>query len=218
MEDFQVPMAVAKDCQSFSEVWLEVEDTLPEAVRKAADGSRLTIPEVKRISEISDSTRLWSEKVIRKFGDPPKSHPNPPGGVVTSQAGDRRFTAKYRIVKFDAEQQLVFGWMSELTKDGKPIVDTQGDIIPVVIYEKAAYQFVLDSREGGDMHERGGTSRLVESIVFTKAKQEALGIDLGMEGHWAGFRVDDPELWALVKSGERPAFSIEGSAARTEVE
>jgi hypothetical protein len=124
---------------------------------------------------------------------------------------------KCRIVKADPEKQLVFGWMSVLTEKGEPVVDSQGDIIPVDVYEDACYKFVLESREGGEMHKRGGVSRLVESMMFTKAKQEALGIDLGMEGHFAGFKVDDPEVWKMVKSGNYPAFSIEGRAERVEL-
>ena len=34
--------------------------------------------------------------------------------------------------------------------------------------EKAAYQYVLNSRDGGEMHVRKGVSTMVESVVLTK--------------------------------------------------
>ncbi len=99
------------------------------------------------------------------------------------------------------------------------MVDKQGDMILPAELERAAYDFVLHSRDGGDMHLRKGCSRLVESIVFTKEKQAAMGIELpgGMVGWWTGFYVDDDELWAAHKRGERPEFSIGGTAHRAPI-
>ena len=51
-------------------------------------------------------------------------------------------------------------------------------------------------------------------MVFTRQKQEALGIDLGKVGWFVGFKVDDADVWAKIKSGERPMFSIAGKAKR----
>lgn len=120
------------------------------------------------------------------------------------------------VKKADPDKRLIFGWASIVTKDGKPIVDKQGDIIPVDELEKAFYDFVLYSRDHGDMHVRKGTGRLVECMVFTKEKQAVLGIDLGFEGAWTGFRVDDDAVWARHKRGELPEFSIGGAATPTE--
>jgi hypothetical protein len=38
-----------------------------------------------------------------------------------------------------------------------------------------------------------------------------------MEGWFVGFVIDDPTLWAAVKRGERPQFSIGGSAQSKEI-
>ena len=75
-------------------------------------------------------------------------------------------------------------------------------------------------REGGEMHERGGCAVLIESMVFTKEKQAALGLPEGTvpEGWWIGFYVTDDDVWEKVKSGEYPMFSIEGEAIREPVE
>ena len=120
------------------------------------------------------------------------------------------------IKKLDPDQRMVYGWASVVEKDGKPVVDKQGDIIPVAELENAAYEYNLNSRYGSDMHQRKGVSKLIESMVFTKEKQKILGIDLGQVGWWVGFKVHDDELWAAHKRGERPEFSIGGAAIPVE--
>lgn len=135
-----------------------------------------------------------------------------PAAVTVKRAPARDWTLPMEVRKLDPEQQLIFGWASVVEKDGVAVIDKQGDIIPVPALEEAAYEFVLYSRQQGDMHVEKGVGRLVESMVFTKEKQQALGIDLGMVGWWTGFHVDSPELWAAHKRGERPEFSIGGAA------
>lgn len=120
------------------------------------------------------------------------------------------------IRKADPDQQLVFGWASVIEKNGVAVIDKQGDIIPVSAMEPAAYDFVLNSRDMGEMHETMGRGRLVESMMFTMEKQEALGINLGMVGWWTGFHVECPELWTAYRAGHRPEFSIGGSAQSRE--
>lgn len=131
-----------------------------------------------------------------------------------------QFQADLKISKLDAEQQMVFGWASICQVDGKTIVDKQDDVIEPEEIEKAAYEFVLYSRQQGDMHMRKGVGRIVESVVFTAQKAEAglvaLEPDTGKQifGWWVGFKVDDPKLWEAHKRGERPEFSIGGKAKR----
>ncbi len=117
----------------------------------------------------------------------------------------------FKLAKAVEDQQLLFGWASVMTKGGELIIDKQGHAIPPEEMEPAAYNYVLNSRLQGDMHDQIGVGRLVESMMFTKQKQDALGIDLGMEGWWTGFKVDDADVWAAHKRGERAEFSIGGS-------
>jgi len=134
---------------------------------------------------------------------------------------EKDFSRSFNIEKKDDERRLVFGW-SYIAYDanGEQIVDKQGDMMDEEDLEDMAYDFVLYSREGGEMHVRGGVAKLVESMVFTKEKQRALGIPEGVVpiGHWVGFRIEDDEVWKKVKSGEYSAFSIEGVANREEVD
>ena len=83
--------------------------------------------------------------------------------------------------------------------------------------ENGAYDFMLNAGVHGHMHENVGTGRPIESMVFTKEKQAALGIDLGKVGWWVGFKVENPDVWAAHKRGELPEFSIGGKAQREEV-
>lgn len=116
-----------------------------------------------------------------------------------------------------ADEHLVFGWASmSANADGQPIVDDAGDIIPIDELEHAAYNFVLESRQGGEMHESIGGATLIESVVFTKEKLELLNVDNLPYGWWVGFKITDENLWQKIKSGAYPMMSIGGRATREE--
>lgn len=122
-----------------------------------------------------------------------------------------------KIQKADDDQRLVFGWASVAAdRDGVPVVDSQGDLISIAELERGAYNFVEFYREGGEMHERTGVARLVESVVFTPEKFAAMGISAGTlpYGWWLGMRVTDDDVWQKIKSGRYTMFSIGGHATR----
>lgn len=127
------------------------------------------------------------------------------------------------ITKVADEQHIVMGWANVANRaDGTTIEDFQEDIIEPDMLEKAAYDFVLNFRNTGELHnpelrERG---RLVESVVFTKEKIAAMGIPEGTipEGWWVGFKIDDESTWEKVKKGDYKMFSIEGEGTRVPVE
>ena len=58
-------------------------------------------------------------------------------------------------------------------EQGQELVDFQGDMIDPETLEKAVYDYVEESRDGGEMHKRLGVATLIESIVFTKEKISA---------------------------------------------
>ena len=127
---------------------------------------------------------------------------------------------RFKIQKSEDDKMLAFGWANiAVTEGGQQIEDYHEDLIDTEELEQAAYSFVELYREGGEMHERGGCAVLIESMVFTKEKQSALGIKKGTlpEGWWIGFKVTDADVWEKVKSGEYSMFSIEGKATREEV-
>jgi len=130
------------------------------------------------------------------------------------------------IEKVDEERGEVFGWAYTFTKNGEPVVDHSGDVIDDAdsraAFEKAFHDYVLEHRTGDLDHSEFGVSKLIEAMVLTKEKAQAMGIDSDREGAWVGYRIDRSteagrRAWEMVKSGERPAFSIVGSGRRQEL-
>jgi hypothetical protein len=124
------------------------------------------------------------------------------------------------IEKRDDEQRIAFGWANiSVRADGEVIKDYQDDVIDPDELERAAYEFVLKYREGGEMHERSGVAEMVESVVLTKQKQAAMGLPEGIvpEGWWIGFKVLDDAVWQRVKDGTYSMFSIGGKAERVPI-
>jgi hypothetical protein len=127
-----------------------------------------------------------------------------------------RHTLTFDIIEKAADRRQVFGWASVAADaDGHPVVDLGGDLIPIAELETAAYRFVKDSRQGGEMHEGEAPSALIASLVFTDEIQKALRIPAGTVpvGWFVGFEVT-PEAFDRVRKGARLQFSIEGKAKR----
>lgn len=123
----------------------------------------------------------------------------------------------FRIQKSVEDKQLVFGW-ANVAKDanGQYPLDWDGDVTEPEELEQAAYTFVLKYRETGEQHQGEAKGYLVESMMFTKEKQEVLGIPPGIlpEAWWVGFYLPDKEVFQKVKSGEYEMFSVQGVGKR----
>jgi hypothetical protein len=127
----------------------------------------------------------------------------------------KHWSLPFKILKSDGEKQHIYGWASVVYKDGKVVVDKQGDIIPIEELENAVVDYMLTSRVGRDMHKGDAKSRLIFSAINTPELQHAFPEMFKQSdtiGWVAGFKIDDPELWDMIKSGERPEFSIGGAA------
>ena len=128
--------------------------------------------------------------------------------------------ATFNVTKSNEEEGLVSGWANvAINADGTLPLDWQDDIISPDTLEKAAVNFMLDYRGSGVMHEGDSKGVVVESIVFTKEKQAAIGIPEGTiaEGWFITVKVLDPEVFKLVKNGTYKMFSIQGHAKRVEL-
>ena len=233
---------------------------LIEDAKGVTEGKHVSAPKHAKLSTAEKvGEALKGSKVLRPITSNPKRAALVAGGAwmglhtaelagdtiaaraLKNQAGKTKPTTLSKSVdvewngtisKFDTDKRLVFGWCSLSKVDGQPVVDLQGDYVPIETTEDAAYRYVIHSRKGGDMHARVSkrtaflerdeplhTSDLIESIVVTPEKLEALGLapDALPLGWWVGFKVNDEEQWQKVKSGERPGFSIHGSGARVPV-
>lgn len=126
----------------------------------------------------------------------------------------------FRILKMDQEKRQVFGWASVSVRvDGQVVEDLQSDIIEMEELERAVYHYVAEFGTAGEMHRRSDVGKLIESVVFTREKADAMGIpsEIVPEGWWVGYQIHDQSVWDLVKKGVYTMFSIEGSAKRVEV-
>lgn len=138
--------------------------------------------------------------------------------TARSQAVKSAAVFEVPISKTDEDQNLVFGWASVISEAGVPVKDSQGHVIDEAELEKAFYEYALSARVAGEMHDEYGAQigKMVECMVFTKAKQEALGIDLGKVGAWVGYKVA-PAVFAKIKDGTYRMLSIGGSGRLEEM-
>lgn len=123
----------------------------------------------------------------------------------------------FAIHKANDAEQLVSGWANvSVNADGSLPLDWQDDIIAPETLEKAAINFMLNYRESGEMHDGGSVGTVVESIVFTKEKQAALGIPEGIvpQGWFITVKIHDAAAFARVKDGTYKMFSIQGTCRR----
>lgn len=126
-----------------------------------------------------------------------------------------------KAVGGDDEPCRVFGWASiAVTQTGEQLVDRQGDVLFLEDLEPAAYQFVLDFRDTGEMHRGASKGRLIESFVVTPEKLQKMGLkgDALPLGWWVGFEISDPEAIKKVRAGTYKMFSIQGKGTRTPIE
>lgn len=127
--------------------------------------------------------------------------------------------------KTDDEKRQAFGWASVVQVDGKPVIDRQGDWITPDEIEKAAYNYVLNNRKGGNQHKRTDddqplhASDLIESFVVTPEKIEKMGLPSDTPcGWWVGYKFHDDTAWDEVKKGVRTGFSIHGKGKRRDID
>lgn len=140
-----------------------------------------------------------------------------------TKTGEIEWEGTFKIAKVQPDKQFVFGWASVTHIDGELVIDKQNDIILLEEeLEPAAYEFVLNCRSQGDMHEEMDVGKMIESIVYTPEKAEKCGLyafdpDTGaqMFGWWAGFYTVDKAVWARIRDGALPEFSIGGRAIRS---
>lgn len=130
-------------------------------------------------------------------------------------------TVTGKIEKLDEDRQIASGYAYVAKRaNGDQVTDHSGEFVEdIEALEDAAHDFVLHSREGDVMHKGGAVASLVESVMVTAEKLQAMGVEATSHptGLWVGFKVHDPDVWAKVKGGELPMFSIAGTGERETV-
>lgn len=125
-----------------------------------------------------------------------------------------------RIEKANDDQRVFWAWLSVVeTADGKTVVDLQGHVIEPAVLEAAADRFNEESRVADERHWDLSVGVVLQSVVTTREWQDMLGIPRGTlpVGWLVKVRVDDPVVWAKVKSGEYAMMSIGGEGQLEEI-
>lgn len=116
------------------------------------------------------------------------------------------------LFKAMGEKMLVTGVVAEPDS-----IDTQGDLIPIEEIEKACHSFMLSSQLVGLQHLMEAPARVVESYICPIDWQVSEN-EMVKKGSWViTVKVQEPEIWRMIKSGEFTGFSIGGFAKRTPV-
>ena len=172
--------------------------TAPEAARHLEDLSAAVIEAVADPSHLpalpSRLTDLHKAFVVRF--EPVR----PPAGLVAKSVA----------------KQMVWGWASVATLNGEPLIDLQGDHLPIEELQKAVHEF-MGSRAGDVMHDGVPAGEIVDSLCVTKALSDAMGWYPGREGWFVGYKIASTDVWNRVLSGELKAFSIAGDALSTPI-
>jgi Putative phage serine protease XkdF len=183
-------------------------------------------PSIKPMGSLKPTAGLAKPKMPKPAVPATNTIAKPLKPVSSVAKGISDVVWETEISKVDTDRQQVFGWATVTHVDGQEVVDLQDDYIPMEEIEKAAYNYVVSSRKGGDMHARDGdgpkhTADLIESVIFSPEKIEKMGLDpanFPKMGWWLGMKVNDEEQWELVKKGERTGFSIHGKGTRVSKE
>lgn len=220
-------------CDALDGVEIDMDDSFDFKGRELFEGQKMLPPAHPRCAcavqyievsppifqmQLGGGDRFMGSKV-KKFSELVKMPVGSPEDSPVDSRGDGIIKSRFKISKSDDDKMLAFGWANvSIRSDGEVIEDWQEDIVEPEELEQAAYRFVELYREGGEMHERGGAAVLVESVVFTEEKMEAIGIppETLPVGWWIGFKVLDASVWEKVKDGTYSMFSIEGEAERVE--
>lgn len=123
----------------------------------------------------------------------------------------------FRIEKASPTGRYVSGWLSVVEKDGKPVEDSQGDIVAMEEVRKAFHKYMRGSRVIKSQHAGDGIGDLVECVIVDDDFAKAHGVTHGQRGVWGTAEITDEKEQARVRKGEYGGFSIGGRGKRTEI-
>jgi hypothetical protein len=124
----------------------------------------------------------------------------------------------FTVLKADPSQHIVLGWGSVSLVEKGLVTDLQGDQIEPEELERAVYEFMLESRQSGVMHDGQSVGDVVVSLVTTPDIVKAFGLGELPVGWILGVKVKDAKIWQDIVDGKLKAFSIQGTADRENVD
>lgn len=128
--------------------------------------------------------------------------------------GEIQLRAAIKRADDDGDSVRIWGWAAMSVDDlGNPVVDADGEYIPVDILESAVHDAFL--RRGGVgaagvLHTQFAKADLVESFVLTAEKRAAFGFGDGPLGWIVGLVSRDPDVIEQVRSGLLLELSMRG--------
>jgi hypothetical protein len=114
-----------------------------------------------------------------------------------------------QVLKVDAGLGLVMGWSIICKEDGKDYWDKQDDLCPEESMIEAATDFMLHSREAGEMHQRMGAGQVVFAFPLTEDIAKAFEIQSRKSGLMVAVK-PDAKMMAKFVDGTYQGFSIGG--------
>ena len=108
--------------------------------------------------------------------------------------------------------------------DGQLAVDHSGDVVDTPqawdSLVDAFTEYALTGRDGDEMHQTFGVSKLAEFFVSDPTRWEQLGIPAGVlpQGIFVSYRAETDDLWGKIKDGTYTALSIVGTGYREAVD
>lgn len=175
-------------------------------IQKAAPAPVVTPPVVAAAPAVVPP--VVENKEVAKSDETPAPKPN--YGVKKNDKG-LEFEIEIPIHKMDGEKRLVGGVVYE-----PDTVDAQGDSASEEEIQKAAHNFMIDSKTVGIMHKEdaGPRAKIVESYITPNRMQ--VGSQFVKRGTWIMVvKILDDGLWDLVKNDKITGFSMGGRASDT---
>jgi Putative phage serine protease XkdF len=164
-----------------------------------------------------------AEKALQKKGGASSDSPPDSGEKETKKEIELRVE---KMEQNPSDPNYFFGWGYICEKGGARITDVSGQRIDIYELEKSFYPMMLNYRSGRELHkEKPDPATVVEGIVFTPEKYEAMGFEKNAEGHypgplgaWLGFYVHDQEVKKKILDGTYKMLSIGGWSQQKIVE
>ncbi len=146
------------------------------------------------------------QKALQENKMPVQKDIHPEAAITINEASN--INLECSIFKMDEEKQLVYGIV--LVPN---VEDLQGDIVAPEEIEAAAHDYMLNSQKIYKGHAGATDAEVVESYIAPV--DIPMGSQTVPSGSWIMVtRVNDPQIWEMVKKGELTGYSIGGTGER----